>query len=107
MTKLASPDALAKFIANRLLDEDRSARVRSSGRDLAGVHFARWLLDEWLSLRAEAEYMRKLAVRTTNGEYMSASVAVHSMSAFYEPAILRLAAIWDVHPDYQSEWAPR
>lgn len=107
MNKAASPEALAKFIADRLVDEDRVAREQGSRRDLAGIRFARWLLDEWTLLRAEADKMRRLALDNTNSEYMAASVTVHSMSAFYEPAIQRLAAVWDAHPDYRSEWAPR
>lgn len=107
VSRVVSPEALGRFIADRLVDEDRSARDRASSRDLAGIRFARWLLDEWLSLRAEAEKMRKTALDSTHSEYMEASVVVHSMAAFYEPAIQRLAAVWAMHPDYRPEWAPR
>lgn len=100
-----SIDGLEEFIADRLLEYDREARARPTPRDVALVRFARWILDEWASLRAEARQMRATASSLTD-DYLAAATTLDAMAAIYEPAIRLLAAVWNTHPDYRREWRP-
>ena len=107
MTK-RSIDAMGDFVGDRLFDAHRIAEHKGDERTMARNQFARWVLHQWISLRAEADAMRSRHNHGGTSEaYIIAAAQIDAMAAMYEPAVRLLAAAWDGHPDYRPEWAPQ
>lgn len=89
-------ERMIEFFAARLAEEDIRHR-HGTGPQIADVGARRWVFEQWTSLRADADDLRRTGF---GGEDLDLAAQFDGLAAFYEPVIRIYVRGWARHPDY-------